>query len=270
MISDYVINENNQTISTNMIAISMYDSDCHNCQYVLAQPPAITSDTQLYSEPGQISGALGWTTATYIPYASIIPPINKCTNLLVPWSLSASHVSFCRIRLENIFMQISSAAGAAAALCIRNNYKVQDLPYSMLFPYIYTTPLLDLQLTNINTSVSPRTFTLIPTSFNPSKYQGYKMSFMKQNIYISGSIIYFSGSPTMIVNIPSSVLTSDINNNLITANIYGTSDNSPTLASTYDTNYKMILFNINPAPAHGGGYKKKTTRKNHYKKVYIQ
>ena len=51
-----------------------------------------------------------------ISYRSIIPRQSECENLIVPWSLSASHVAFLSIRMEPVFMMLSQAGATAACL----------------------------------------------------------------------------------------------------------------------------------------------------------
>jgi hypothetical protein len=131
MVSDYVITRNNCSNTINTIATYNYDLDIHNAQFMLK-----STDTNLYVEGGV--GGSSSRTSSLIPYNTIIPPANKCTNLLVTFSISSSHVSFCTIRLEPCFMQIAQAAATAACLCIDNNYTVQNLPYTLLKPNLYT------------------------------------------------------------------------------------------------------------------------------------
>ncbi|MBA4029771.1 MAG: xanthan lyase [Planctomyces sp.] len=49
-----------------------------------------------------------------IPYGVIVP--NQVSNLLVPGAVSSSHVGFCALRLEPIWMSLGQAAGVAAAM----------------------------------------------------------------------------------------------------------------------------------------------------------
>ncbi len=60
-----------------------------------------------------------------IPYGVILP--RDIANLLVPGALSASHVGFCALRLEPIWMSLGQAAGWAAHLAIESGSAVQDV-----------------------------------------------------------------------------------------------------------------------------------------------
>ena len=67
-----------------------------------------------------------------VSYRSIVPKKVECENLLVPVSLSASHVAFGSIRMEPVFMILGQSAGTAAALAIEGKQAVQDVPYQKL------------------------------------------------------------------------------------------------------------------------------------------
>lgn len=61
-----------------------------------------------------------------IPYGTLLP--NDVENLLVPIAASSTHVGFCALRLEPIWMSLGQAAGHAAAISIQKNLAVQDVP----------------------------------------------------------------------------------------------------------------------------------------------
>jgi hypothetical protein len=65
-----------------------------------------------------------------IPYGTLLP--NDVENLLVPTAASSSHVGFCALRLEPIWMSLGQAAGYAAAISIQKNLTVQDVPIAPL------------------------------------------------------------------------------------------------------------------------------------------
>jgi FAD dependent oxidoreductase len=58
-----------------------------------------------------------------IPYGTLLP--REVDNLLVPVAASSSHVGFCALRLEPIWMSLGQAAGHAAALAVKENSTVQ-------------------------------------------------------------------------------------------------------------------------------------------------
>nr|WP_246459154.1 FAD-dependent oxidoreductase [Puniceicoccus vermicola] len=67
-----------------------------------------------------------------IPYRALVPPADNTTNLLVPWSISASHVAFCSMRMEPCFMVLSQSASTAAGLAIDQKISVQEVDYAEL------------------------------------------------------------------------------------------------------------------------------------------
>jgi len=65
-----------------------------------------------------------------IPYGVILP--KHLGNLLVPVAVSASHVGFCALRLEPIWMSLGQAAGFAASEALSKNQRVQEVAVSTL------------------------------------------------------------------------------------------------------------------------------------------
>ena len=69
-----------------------------------------------------------------IPYRSIVPKKDQCTNLLVPVCVSASHIAMTSIRMEPVWMILGESAGVAASLAVKSGSAVQDVPYAELYP----------------------------------------------------------------------------------------------------------------------------------------
>ena len=69
-----------------------------------------------------------------IPYRSIVPKKDQCTNLLVPVCVSASHIAMTSIRMEPVWMILGESAGVAAAMAVKSGTAVQDVPYAELYP----------------------------------------------------------------------------------------------------------------------------------------
>ena len=67
-----------------------------------------------------------------IPYRSITPKSSECRNLLVPVCLSASHVGYCSMRLEPVYMVLGHSAGVAAALAVKSGKPVQEVDKAQL------------------------------------------------------------------------------------------------------------------------------------------
>ncbi|MDA1041127.1 MAG: FAD-dependent oxidoreductase [Planctomycetota bacterium] len=75
-----------------------------------------------------------------IPYRSITPKQNECTNLLVPVCVSASHIAMTSIRMEPVWMILGESAGVAAAMAVTGEIPVQRVEYVQL-----RAKLLDLR-----------------------------------------------------------------------------------------------------------------------------
>ena len=67
-----------------------------------------------------------------ISYRAIVPKMSECTNLLVPWALSSTHIAFGSIRMEPVFMALGQSAGTAACMAIDGGLDVQSVPYGKL------------------------------------------------------------------------------------------------------------------------------------------
>ncbi len=65
-----------------------------------------------------------------IPYGVIVP--DKVENLLVPVAASSSHVGFCALRLEPIWMSLGQAAGHAAAMVVGDAHHVRAIDVAAL------------------------------------------------------------------------------------------------------------------------------------------
>ena len=123
MIGRYIMTQKDvQTdrVKPDGIAIGSYVIDSHPVQEILL--PA-----GLVSEGGNIAG---WTDPYNIPYRSITPL--SPDNLLVTVDLSATHIAYCSIRMEPVFMTLGQAAGIAASLAIQHNVSVQDVSVERL------------------------------------------------------------------------------------------------------------------------------------------
>ena len=80
---------------------------------------------------GDIQSYLGGK-AYGISYRALVPPIDECDNLLVPWALSSSHIAFGSIRMEPVFMILGQSSATAACLAIDDDLPVQKVPYKKL------------------------------------------------------------------------------------------------------------------------------------------
>lgn len=125
MVSDYVMTQKHcsgETVAADSIGLAAYSMDSHNVQrHVKNSMVKNEGDVQMtVPNPYPVS------------YRSIVPKTGECSNLLVPWSLSASHMAFGSIRMEPVFMILSQSAAIAADQAIRDNLPVQQVQYAQL------------------------------------------------------------------------------------------------------------------------------------------
>jgi FAD dependent oxidoreductase len=125
MVSDYVMSQRHcsgEVVVPDSIGLAAYSMDSHHVQrHVKNGMVKNEGDVQMpVRNPYPVS------------YRSIIPKAGECSNLLVPWSLSASHMAFGSIRMEPVFMILSQSAAIAADLAIGDKVSVQQVPYPKL------------------------------------------------------------------------------------------------------------------------------------------
>ncbi len=106
-------------LHSDSIAIGDYGNNCHGTSH----------------EGPRFGGAHGGefykaVPPYQVPYGTIVP--KSVANLLVPVAASSSHVGFCALRLEPIWMSLGEAAGHAAADAARSGTAVQSIDVKKL------------------------------------------------------------------------------------------------------------------------------------------
>ncbi len=126
MKSDFVMAEDHCKLKLPVedpVGMGAYTLDSHNTQrFVKDGMVRNEGDIQTYLS-GKPYG---------ISYRSIVPKKSECSNLLVPWALSSTHIAFGSIRMEPVFMALGQSAGTAACMAIDAGTAVQDVPYAKL------------------------------------------------------------------------------------------------------------------------------------------
>lgn len=125
MISSCVMTEHNcrgTVQAEDPVGMAAYGMDSHNCRRI------VQNGRVLNEGDVQEGGILPYP----VSYRSIIPREDECSNLLVPFCLSASHTSFGSIRMEPVFMVLGQSAAIAAALALEGRSSVQGVPYAQL------------------------------------------------------------------------------------------------------------------------------------------
>ena len=124
MTGDFVASQKDlQTDRTkpDVIGMGSYNSDSHNVQRHVSDGIVLNEgDVQVPVQPYQI------------PYRILLPKRAEAENVLVPVCFSASHIAYSSLRMEPQYMIIGHAAGVAAALALKRNVAVQDVPVAEL------------------------------------------------------------------------------------------------------------------------------------------
>lgn len=128
MLSDYVITERhtrriNPQAVPDPVAVAFWPTDTHSVR-------RIVRDGAAYNE-GFVFDDNDWGPFG-ISYRAMVPRKADAINLLTPTALSATHVAYGAIRLEQTFLSLGQAAGAAAALAAANGIPIQEVDYPSL------------------------------------------------------------------------------------------------------------------------------------------
>jgi len=105
------------------IGLLSYNSDTHNAQrFPQGEYVRNEGDVEMFGNlgPGQM------------PFRMTVPSRNEITNLIVPVSVSATHIGFGAIRLEPQWLILGQSCGVAAAQAITSNVAVQDISIAQL------------------------------------------------------------------------------------------------------------------------------------------
>lgn len=105
-------------LQTDSIAMGDYGLNCHGTGHVGGRIGG--KHTGEFYQPGP---------PYQIPYGVLLPPEKGgVDNLLVPVAASSSHVGFCALRLEPIWMAMGQAAGVAARIACERKCSVHRVP----------------------------------------------------------------------------------------------------------------------------------------------
>jgi len=132
MKGEYVLTQNDiieHPEKEDSIGISSFPIDSHDCQRVAVGDDKVVNEGTIF--PVRIPGTRQGP-AYQVPYRSLTPKADECSNLLVPVALSSTHVALSSVRVEPTWMTLGQSAGIAAALASKQEVAVQKLPYTAL------------------------------------------------------------------------------------------------------------------------------------------
>lgn len=126
MIGEYVMAQKDlQTdiFKEDGVGMGSFLIDCHIVQRILAEDGTVRDEGSFQDTP-----ALPYQ----ISYRSLTPRRAECENLLVPVCLSASHIAYCSLRMEPVYMALGQASGLAAVQALRGGQSVQTIEVKAL------------------------------------------------------------------------------------------------------------------------------------------
>lgn len=117
----------NQTTVDDSVGLALYGVDTYPARRYACKSPQSSAIGVATEGNMFIGGAIGTGRPYGIPYRAITPKESDCTNLLVPVSLSATHIAYAATRMEPVFCVLGESAGVAAAVAVADRSTVQDL-----------------------------------------------------------------------------------------------------------------------------------------------
>ncbi|HZX08251.1 FAD-dependent oxidoreductase [Kribbella sp.] len=117
----------NRTAVEDGVGLALYGVDTYPARRYACPRPG-SSEVGVATEGNMfIGGEIGTGRPFDVPYRAITPWASDCLNLLVPVSLSATHIAYAAIRMEPTFCILGESAGVAAALAVQQASSVQDV-----------------------------------------------------------------------------------------------------------------------------------------------
>lgn len=127
MLGDYVMIQSDgyeNNLKDDSIGIGSYMLDSHAVRKFVAPNGKVYIEGFISAFDGNRKVAV---RPYEIPYRAILPKQSECENLMSVICLSASHVIYCSLRMEPVFMTVGEAAGVAAAMAIDGAIPVQEV-----------------------------------------------------------------------------------------------------------------------------------------------
>ncbi|MFM1874241.1 MAG: hypothetical protein RL398_3663 [Planctomycetota bacterium] len=128
LLGEHVVHEGHcmgRAVDPDPVGMGAYAMDSHNVQRYVAADGSVRNEGDVQVRVPQPYG---------ISYRAMTPRRGEADNLLVPVSLSATHIAFGSIRMEPVFMVLAQSAAIAAGLALEQGKTVQDVAYGELQP----------------------------------------------------------------------------------------------------------------------------------------
>ncbi|MGC3966282.1 MAG: FAD-dependent oxidoreductase [Pirellulales bacterium] len=109
----------NKTTVDDSVGLALYGVDTYPARRYAVRDPE-TGAMGTATEGNMFLGGSKGTGRPYpIPYRSITPQADECTNLIVPVCFSASYIAYASARMEPVFCVLGESAAGAAAQAIK-------------------------------------------------------------------------------------------------------------------------------------------------------
>lgn len=147
MKGDYVMRQQDLTADIkkpDSVGMGSFLIDCHIVQRIVTEDGNVTDEGSFHDTPAR---------PYHIPYRSLTPKTEECENLLVTVCFSASHIAYCSMRMEPVYMAMGHAAGLAAVQADKSGVAIQriDVP-ALQTKLLEQKAVIDLNLPDITLS----------------------------------------------------------------------------------------------------------------------
>lgn len=105
------------------VGMGSFVIDCHIVQRIVTKDGSVTDEGSFQDSPAR---------PYHIPYRSLTPKKDECSNLLVTVCFSASHIAYCSMRMEPVYMSMGHAAGLALIQAEKTGKAVQEIDVTAL------------------------------------------------------------------------------------------------------------------------------------------
>ncbi len=126
MVGEYVVTQHDlmhQTVVDDSIGLAYYAVDIY--------PPRLIAHEGKVASEGEVFVRV--SPGPYpLSYRALLPKKEKCTNLIVPVCMSASHVAMASIRMESSYVVMGEAAGIAASHAVASRKAFHEIDVQAL------------------------------------------------------------------------------------------------------------------------------------------
>lgn len=172
MIGELVMTQHHcqgREVVNDAIGYAAYTMDSHNCDRLVVNG--------MVKNEGNVE--VGGFPPFPISYRAITPQAKEVSNLLVPVSLSASHIAFGSIRMEPVFMVLAQSAAVAASIAIDNNIPVQEVSVDEIQAVLKSNPKADQRQADYLVTSTDSNSVMLTGHWEAGKAKGYGRSYLE-------------------------------------------------------------------------------------------